>query len=474
MIPRSADEDTRDELRQQITELRNEVDAVTRERDALYTEARDIQQEHDRLEVVNTAFCTAARQRVALPGRIEDLELMVGRLGEQRDELDEQVADLRHTLENQGVSMSWVHTARYTSDGSIPTATPWRQLEHDHRLAKQKVKDAVKYNDPNRDELQGQLDWIQRQRTRQCRLVDHVVAQMAGGKPFRAEMMEHVLTKGPCREEYLDQMDYLKSVKKVDLFREVKEALARYSSKRGNPAGQTETDRQVADAIYTVLARVGIKPKELRDAGVEGYGVNTERALKKLRDGVPRFTSGRKQEWTIATLDALEVGLRRQSVPCPDRTVDHPSTKGKNGRPEIVNVRELVRPLAAALRDCDICYEPDEKRPGMGKGSVTGDGSWREKLDRKGDSAPGVKRISTRQARKLVEEHLPWFQKPRTKWFCCGYCEERRRDARMLNNSKLDCYLIIDEATRRCPTLENEFSCDETQYNRYMQRCLLE
>ena len=174
---------------------------------------------------------------------------------------------------------------------------------------------------------------------------------------------------------------------------------------------------------------------------------------KNLRDQKPQKDVGRPQEWTFNHIYSLENDLKKQSVPCPSRTVNHPSevieTRTADGgicrKPKIMNVRELVRPLEACLRACDVTYETKEKRPGKGKGSET---------------ESGLKRISMRQARKLVKSKLTWFQDAQSKWFVCKHCNERCNDATMLNASVLDCYMIIDDTTRRNRELENDDSCD--------------
>lgn len=67
--------------------------------------------------------------------------------------------------------------------------------------------------------------------------------------------------------------------------------------------------------------------------------------------------------------------------------------------------------------------------------------------------------MSLRQATTLVETHLPWFRKARSKFFVCQHCESRRKDAELLNKSPLPIHLIINDSTKRKWLLENQYSC---------------
>ena len=74
------------------------------------------------------------------------------------------------------------------------------------------------------------------------------------------------------------------------------------------------------------------------------------------------------------------------------------------------------------------------------------------------DATHKLNYLSLRQATALVERHLPWFRKARSKFFLCNHCECRRKDAELLNKSALPIHLIINESTKRNWTVENQYS----------------
>ena len=239
--PTSIIDDERAQLQQQIQELQRDIITLRAQRD----EAR----------TVNEAYCQANQQRRALPGRIQDLEFHVNQLAQERDNLRTEV-ERQRSMRAHNVPMNWVHQTRYQTDGSIPTARPWPELLHDEQQLKHAIAEARRSGSNDQHRLQQELDYVQRQKTRQCRLVDYVAAQMAGGEQFRAEFLEHVITKGPCKDEYLAQLDHLNGLPKSKLMEAVKESLVRYSGRRGRHGGQSAQDREVAKAVYSMFLSI--------------------------------------------------------------------------------------------------------------------------------------------------------------------------------------------------------------------------
>jgi hypothetical protein len=72
------------------------------------------------------------------------------------------------------------------------------------------------------------------------------------------------------------------------------------------------------------------------------------------------------------------------------------------------------------------------------------------------------KEIGLTSLYEMVETSFPWFRPPVTRYFCCGHCDARARDANLLNRSCLPIWLVINEETDRRYNFENEHSRDAT------------
>ncbi len=152
--------------------------------------------------------------------------------------------------------------------------------------------------------------------------------------------------------------------------------------------------------------------------------MRTKTAANKIRDGVPQCWTGRPQEWDTYTVDNLRRLLEANSDQSPCRTIKDTCT----GR--ITPVWELRQPLQAILKSSLLIREDDT--------------------------------VGLRTMQELIKHKFPWFKNAQSRWFCCGHCSARTRDARLLNKSPLDIHLVLNENSDRDYHKENVHSRDLT------------
>ena len=126
---------------------------------------------------------------------------------------------------------------RYYKHGQqIPKAQPWIQLAHDKRALQGDIKGTLRniHVAPDRSickpilkralkKLRGKANYIQKQKTRQCDFVDHVIEQMAGGEAFLEDFLRYLLTKGPSSEKYCQLLPELNGIDRQKLLGKARE-----------------------------------------------------------------------------------------------------------------------------------------------------------------------------------------------------------------------------------------------------------
>jgi len=114
---------------------------------------------------------------------------------------------------------------QYKDANQIPKAEPWVNLAHDKTSMQHSIKSTKKVLREADDgsgvkpiferelkRLGGKLRYVQKQQTRQCHLVDHVIKQMAGGEAFLEGFLRYFLTKGPSSTKYCELLPELKGI----------------------------------------------------------------------------------------------------------------------------------------------------------------------------------------------------------------------------------------------------------------------
>lgn len=124
-------------------------------------------------------------------------------------EKDDEIAELRRQLTNaqDGAprALRWVHRNEYKTNGLVPRAQPWSDLCSSLLRAKLDIEDTEKGSNAVK-QCKATITRVQRKMKRQCEYADHVLCQMAGGKPQRSYFMEYMLTKGPKHKEYQKEL----------------------------------------------------------------------------------------------------------------------------------------------------------------------------------------------------------------------------------------------------------------------------
>ena len=104
--------------------------------------------------------------------------------------------------------------SRYKNN-EIPRADPWPTIVHDKTSLQHEIKQVRKTlrNAPagslrtpifenQMKTLQGKLRYTLKQQREQCRFVDYVIQQMAGGEEFVGGFLRYMLTEGPSSTRY--------------------------------------------------------------------------------------------------------------------------------------------------------------------------------------------------------------------------------------------------------------------------------
>lgn len=125
---------------------------------------------------------------------------------------------------------------QYKEHKQIPKAEPWVNLVHDKTSLQTSIKCAKKdlksipdgsiikpILKRNVKRSQGKLHYVQKQQTRQCHFVDHVIEQMAGGTAFLEDFLRYLLTKGPSSTKYCDLLPELNGIDNQKLLKTARE-----------------------------------------------------------------------------------------------------------------------------------------------------------------------------------------------------------------------------------------------------------
>ena len=241
--------------------------------------------------------------------------------------------------------------------------------------------------------------------------VDYVIVKMAGGEANVPGFVDAWLAGSKLLKRKHPKV--YEHVPKTVLLESAKNAI---SGTKKYSQGQTEADRDLVDAVYSVLLNSKIELKAIKRAGISGYGIDTKESVKHLLNGVPRLWTGRPSKVTQYMIDNLRKWLEENSDECPCRSIQ----LGGQVQP----VWELRQSLASILN-----ARPDPLRG-----------------------------YSPRLLRQTIKTRLPWFKKAQSKYFCCGHCDQRRRDVNLLNQSEVPIYLIANHLTPRSYTKESSQS----------------
>ncbi len=302
-------------------------------------------------------------------------------------------------------------------DDVIPMAKEgWRDLQHDISVSKARKKPhTYGHSVEDTTNLRGEIKAMQEKQRSKIRFIDHSIVQMAGGEAHVHDFVNAWIKKSPLLKRKHPAIN--DRVPKSMILSSAKHALG-FTTKRGQGDGQTEVDRRVVDAVYTVMTKCDIVLQEIEDAGISGYGFDSKQSLKKLVDGVPRLWSGRPTKDDQIFIDQLEKLLEENSDQCPCRTTLHMG--------QVKPVWELRQSIASILA--------------ARSGAIRG--------------------VSAVKLRQLMKRELPWFKKAKSKFFCCGHCDQRYHDAWLLNDSELPIYLIVNKMTPRRYNEESLLSRD--------------
>lgn len=374
------------------------------------------------------------RQNNDLQLRIADLQLTIQQLHAEepmlriqqleadKDELNKQIKKLKKLKRRQPDGFRWITRNDYlkVENDIVPKAADgWAQAEHTRKFLE------WRNSQPWTGDFSGKIYELKRIQAGKLRFIDYVVVKMAGGIDEEWENVQGIVDTWLAQSKVLQKYHpkVYENVSKSILLENAKDAL---SSVTKYGEGQTEDDRNVVDAVYHILLNSKIDLKEIKKAGISGYGIDSKESVKHLLDGKPRLWTGRPSKVNEYMVENLRKWLEENADECPCRSIKLDD--------KIQPVWELRQSVESILK-----ARPDR-----------------------------IRGYGTTLLRKTMKTHLPWFKKAQSKYFCCGHCDQRCRDVSLLNESKLQIHLIANHLTPRSYAKESEHSQDLTDLNASM------
>ena len=374
------------------------------------------------------------RQNNDLQLRITELELTIQQLHAEepmlriqqleadKDELNRLIIKLRKLKRRQPDGWRWILRNDYLMDENdiVPKADEgWAEAEHRRSFL------GWRNSMPWTADFSPKIYELKRIQASKLRFIDYVVEKMAGGIDEEWENVEGLvdtwLAESKLLQKYHPKVH--ENVSKAILLESAKDALSSVT-KYGD--GQTEDDRNVVDAVYRILLNSKIELKAIKQAGILGYGIDSKESVKHLLSGKPRLWTGRPSKVDEYLVDNLRKWLEKNADECPFRSIKLDD--------KIQPVWELRQSLESILK-----ARPDR-----------------------------IRGYGTTLLRKTMKTRLPWFKKAKSKYFCCGHCDQRCRDVSLLNKSKLQVHLIANHLTPRSYAKESPNSQDLTDLDASM------